>query len=74
MPKLWHIYDVNCDCCSYQFARRTPGRWLWGPRCRGCSAILGWMQYRFLGKAAGENEHEALKNWKEQATKPTKET
>jgi len=55
-----HVYLTNCDCGSYTEVRKTQGRWINGPRCRGCGAILGWMQWTYLGKATGENDSEII--------------
>ena len=61
---IGHIYAMNCDCGSYLGVRKTRGRWMDGPRCQGCGAILGWMQWRYLGTATGADLQECLANWR----------
>ncbi len=60
---LGHIYDINCDCCSYKMVRARLGKWIYGPRCQGCGRILGWMQWSYCGQAVGKDEGEILANW-----------
>lgn len=58
-----HIYDINCDCCSYKMVLKRRPRWMLGPRCQGCGAILGWMQWTYLGSATGADDREILANY-----------
>jgi hypothetical protein len=60
--KTGHVYSMNCDCGSYHEVRQAQGRWIDGPRCRRCGAILGWMQWAYLGKASGVNDAEIITN------------
>jgi len=41
------LYHINCDCCSYDWARRAvpAGKFM---RCRHCGKQLGDMQYTII--------------------------
>lgn len=61
---IGHVYAMNCDCGSYMEVRKTRARWIDGPRCRGCGATLGWMQWTYCGKVTGADTQECLANWR----------
>nr|BDD48356.1 hypothetical protein 31 [Candidatus Omnitrophota bacterium] len=56
----WYVYITNCDCSSDWIARRSKGRWSFGPRCRGCGRIMGPMQWTDVGKIKARTEGEAI--------------
>jgi len=43
--RTYTIILINCDCGSDVYAV-TSTKWIFGPRCRGCHRILGWMEYQ----------------------------
>lgn len=57
--RRYYVYDMNCDCASYVWARTPPrGHFM---RCRYCGRELGHMQFTFRGSVMAKNEVEAMK-------------
>jgi hypothetical protein len=61
--RKFFIYDVNCDCCSYRWARSCYPKY--GiMKCRFCPRRLGFMSFRFVGTVRAKGEFHALEVWK----------
>lgn len=62
--RTWYVVRVNCDCCSYSWARLRPpqgnGYWM-RCRCRFCRRQFGDMDYRLLGKFKVVSERDAIR-------------
>ena len=58
--RTFYIYSINCDCGSDLIARTSAGRWMYGPRCRGCKRLLGPMEYAFVAKVRANCSLSAL--------------
>lgn len=59
-PRWWHVYHVNCDCCSYDMARmrhNNPGTWM---RCDYCKKQLGDMETFYRGRFHARTESGAI--------------
>ncbi len=65
MKRTYYIALTNCDCCNDTLANQhDPRRNLFGPRCRGCGQVLGWMQWTFEGTIRALSAYDALAEYK----------
>lgn len=64
--RRWIVLQVNCDCCSYTWARNRlrPGYF---PKCRHCDRYLGPLDYQVLAYGVrAVSEFDAIKQARSQ--------
>jgi len=70
LQKTYYIFLYNCDsgkrCGSYYHARTTLVKSsIMAIRCIHCWTLLGWMEYKYLGKVKAINRELAIQKYKE---------